>query len=118
MSIDSIGFIGLGAMGFPMATNLVSAGFNIRIHTRSRTAENAKELKGSISCSSPSDVSKESELLLVCVSDDDAVENVLFGANGAFMSLKKGNIVIDLSSQVVVLVLWLVCRLWFANNFY
>ena len=41
----SLGFVGLGALGLPMAINLHRAGFPLRVHTRSRTAETNPELE-------------------------------------------------------------------------
>ena len=49
----SLGFVGLGALGLPMAINLHRAGFRLKVHTRSRTAETSPELKGAARCSSP-----------------------------------------------------------------
>ncbi len=93
-----LGFIGLGAIGLPIAANLIAGGFKLRVHTRSRYAETHKKLKGAKSFSSPKEVSKGCDVLLLCVSDDKAVETVLFGENGADKSLEEGNIVIDLST--------------------
>ena len=44
----SLGFVGLGALGLPMAINLHRAGFRLRVHTRSRSAETSPELEGAI----------------------------------------------------------------------
>ena len=93
-----LGFVGLGAIGLPIASNLIGAGFSLQVHTRSRTAETSKSLKGAKACSSPKEAAKECDVFLICVSDEDAVEAVLFGANGAEHSLNPGTIVIDLST--------------------
>ena len=53
----SLGFVGLGALGLPMAINLNRAGFPLRVHTRSRTAETSSELEGAVRCSSPAEAS-------------------------------------------------------------
>ena len=74
----SLGFVGLGALGLPMAINLQRAGFPLRVHTRSRTAETDPNLEGAARCSSPADASTGVDVLLLCVSDDAAVEQVLF----------------------------------------
>tara|TARA_Y100001968_G_scaffold328609_1_gene376132 strand:- start:9 stop:911 length:903 start_codon:yes stop_codon:yes gene_type:complete len=97
-SKTSIGFIGLGAIGLPIASNLIKAGFSMKVHTRSRKAEKNKELLGAKPSPNPKDSAKGSDYLLICVSDDKAVEKVLFGKNGANKGLKKGAIVIDLST--------------------
>ena len=94
----SLGFIGLGAIGLPIAANLLRAGFSLRVHTRSRIGEKNKTLKGAQPCSSPKMVAKGCDVLLVCVSDEDAVEAVLFGSDGAESTLMPGKTVIDLST--------------------
>ena len=94
----SLGFVGLGALGLPMAINLHRAGFRLRVHTRSRSAETSPELKGAIRCSSPADTSTGVDVLLLCVSDDAAVEKVLFGLDGAASQLSAGSVVLDCST--------------------
>ena len=94
----TIGFIGLGSMGLPIAANLIKGGFKLNVHTRSRKAENHPSLKGAGKCRSPKEISLKSKVLLICVSNDEAVEQVLFGPEGAYTGLKEGYIVIDLST--------------------
>ena len=94
----NLGFVGLGALGLPMAINLHRAGFPLRVHTRSRSAETSPELEGAIRCSSPADTSTGVDVLLLCVSDDAAVEEVLFGTNGAASQLSAGSVVLDCST--------------------
>ena len=94
----SLGFVGLGALGLPMAINLHRTGFPLRVHTRSRSAETSPELEGAIRCSSPADASTGVDVLLLCVSDDAAVEAVLFGPNGAASQLTAGSVVLDCST--------------------
>ena len=94
----SLGFVGLGALGLPMAINLKKAGFQLQVHTRSRRAETDQELKGATPCSSPADASRGVDVLLLCVSDDAAVEQVLFGPDGAASQLSAGSVVLDCST--------------------
>ena len=94
----NLGFIGLGAIGRPMAANLCQAGFRLNVHTRSRNAETAAELQGARSCASPADAAKAVDILLICVSDDRAVETVLFGTDGAASTLRPGSVVVDCST--------------------
>ena len=93
-----LGFVGLGALGLPMAVNLHRAGFRLRVHTRSRRAENSLELEGAARCSCPADASTGVDVLLLCVSDDAAVDDVLFGPNGAASQLNAGSVVLDCST--------------------
>ena len=95
----SLGFVGLGALGLPMAINLHRAGFKLRVHSRSRTAETSPELEGAVRCSSPADASTGVDVLLLCVSDDAAVEDVLFDPNGAASQLSADSVVLDCSTN-------------------
>lgn len=97
-SMACVGFVGLGALGLPMAANLCRAGYKLRVHTRSRTAEGDPSLVRAITCSTPQEAAEECDALMVCVSDDAAVEDVLFGQTGASNKLKPGSIVIDFST--------------------
>ena len=99
-SKTTLGFIGLGSIGLPIAANLVKAGFSVKVHTRSREAEKSKDLLGAKRCETPKHASQGSQVLLICVSDHYAVEEVLFGPVGAQNSLTKGSIVIDLSTII------------------
>jgi 3-hydroxyisobutyrate dehydrogenase-like beta-hydroxyacid dehydrogenase len=100
----SLGFVGLGALGLPMAINLHRAGFPLRVHTRSRSAENDPSLHqgdpaaATLCCASPADAVQGCQALMLCVSDDAAVEAVLWGENGAGPALVEGSLVIDCST--------------------
>ena len=93
-----IGVVGLGAIGLPMAVNLHRSGFALQVHTRSRTAERSPELDGAMACENPASAAQNVDVLLICVSDDTAVEEVLFGADGAAASLGEGCVVLDCST--------------------
>ena len=93
-----LGFVGLGALGLPMAINLHRAGVRLQVHTRSRRSETDPELKDAARCDSPAAASAGVDVLLVCVSDDAAVEAVLFGPNGAASQLTAGSVVLDCST--------------------
>ena len=94
----NLGFIGLGAIGRPMAANLCQAGFRLNVHTRSRSAETAPDLQGSRSCASPAEAADAVDVLLICVSDNQAVETVLFGSDGAASTLQPDSVVVDCST--------------------
>jgi 2-hydroxy-3-oxopropionate reductase len=91
-----IGFIGLGIMGRPMALNLKKAGHDLIVPERkSLTAEvrAAAEL-----ATDSKAVAAKAEVLILMVPDTPDVESVLFGPNGAADGLKRGTLVIDMSS--------------------
>ena len=93
-----LGVVGLGALGRPMAVNLVNAGFRTQLHNRSRVAEEGSDLAAAHRCASPAEAANDVDVLLVCVSDDAAVEAVLFGAGGASEGLRPGCVVLDCST--------------------
>ena len=90
--------VGLGAIGLPMAVNLRRAGYTLKVHTRSRTAEQHPDLHGSQACNSAEEASRDVDVLILCVSDDAAVNSVLFGCQGAAASLPPGSVVLDCST--------------------
>ncbi len=95
---SQLAFIGLGALGLPMAVNLQAAGYTLRVHTRSRSAESDPGLVGSSPADNPAAAARDCAALLLCVSDDAAVESVLWGEQGAGSALKPGSLVIDCST--------------------
>ncbi|HKV47679.1 MAG TPA: NAD(P)-dependent oxidoreductase [Candidatus Acidoferrales bacterium] len=93
----SIGFIGLGLMGKPMAQNLMKAGFPLTVWNR--TASKADDLVrgGAKLAASPREVADRSDVLITIVSDPPAVEEVLF-KDGALAALRKGSVLVDSST--------------------
>jgi 2-hydroxy-3-oxopropionate reductase len=96
-----VGFIGLGIMGAPMAQNLVNAGHELFVHTRSKVPESIAATSAK-ACASPADVARAAEIIFTMVPDTPDVELVLFGAQGvaAGLDAKGGGrkIVVDMSS--------------------
>jgi 2-hydroxy-3-oxopropionate reductase len=91
-----IGFIGLGIMGRPMALNLKNAGHELVVPERkSLTAEVRAAAEVVADASS---VASRAEVLILMVPDTPDVEAVLFGQHGAAEGLKRGSLVIDMSS--------------------
>ena len=93
-----LGMVGLGALGLPMAVNLNRAGFPLRVHTRSRKAERNPALLGSQGCATAAETACDIDILVLCVSDDAAVNSVLFGRSGAAETLAEGSLVVDCST--------------------
>ena len=56
--------VGLGALGLPMAINLQAAGYSLRVHTRSRSAEKDPGLAASRACATPAEAASSCEALL------------------------------------------------------
>src|SRR6266511_2397462 len=95
---DTIGFIGLGLMGRPMAKNLLKAGFPLVVHSRSQGSVDDLVAAGAARASSPADVSRRATRIITMLPDSPDVERVLDGPDGVFSALQRGAIVIDMSS--------------------
>lgn len=91
----NIGFIGLGKMGTPIASNLVQSGFNVKVHNRtSQKASALKELGASVAAT-PEDAAKDTDLLITMLSDDQAVREV---AEKAIPAMNPGSIHVSMST--------------------
>ena len=93
-----VGLIGLGLMGKPMGMNLLKAGFPLTVWNR--TASRADELisAGAKFAQSPRELAANSEFVISIVSDPGALEEVLWGQNGAMEGLQRGSIYVDSST--------------------
>lgn len=93
-----VGFIGLGLMGLPMAKNLVKAGFDVYVYNR--TVSKTQELieLGASRVDSPSEVAKNSQVVITMVTGPKDVEEVIFGKNGVVKGADREAIVIDMST--------------------
>lgn len=90
-----IGFIGLGIMGAPMALNLLNAGHELFVRTRSKVPESLSKAKA---CKTNADVARAADVIVLMLPDTPDVETVLFGKGGVATGLLKGKLVIDCSS--------------------
>jgi 2-hydroxy-3-oxopropionate reductase len=96
--METIGFIGLGLMGRPMAKNLLKAGHPLVVHSRSEGPVSELVAAGAERAASPADVARRAARIITMVPDSPDVELVLEGPNGVFSAIQKGTIVIDMSS--------------------
>ena len=100
--MKSIGFIGIGLMGFPMAKNLLKSGYNLKAYNKSQDkADRLKEFGAEISVSIK-DVVANSDIIITMLTDDNAVEKVM-GSDEFISNIKEGATVIDMSSVNPVL---------------
>ena len=91
----AVGFIGLGVMGFPMAGHL-SQHNRIAVFNRTKTKSEiwSTKHKGTI-CSSPADLARISDVIILCVCNDNDVRDIVTGHQGLLNNLKPGTIVVD-----------------------
>ncbi len=107
---QSIGFIGLGIMGQPMAMNLVKAGHKVAVFNRTRSKAEALEKAGARVATSPAEAAREADVVISIVSDSAAAEEVILGKDGALEGLRAGAIVIDSSTISPVVSRKLACH--------
>jgi 2-hydroxy-3-oxopropionate reductase len=96
--MDAVGFVGLGVMGRPMALNLLKAGYPLTVYNRTAERAAAVAEAGASVAVSPQAVAAASRIVFVNVSDDAAVEAVLFGPAGLVHGLAEGAIVVDMGT--------------------
>ena len=95
---ERIGFIGLGVMGRPMAGHLLSRGYPVTVHNRSRAAMQDLAAAGATPVGSPADVARASDVVITMLPDTPDVERVIAGEGGVLEGLRAGAVVIDMSS--------------------
>ncbi len=93
-----VGFIGLGRMGLPMAHNLLRAGFPLVVHNRSRGSVEAMASEGAVAASGPTEVVGSSDIVLTCLPDVPAVEQVFLGNEGLVAAVRPGQLLVDHST--------------------
>jgi len=94
----SIGYIGLGNMGQPMALRLLTQGFQLT--TWARNPDRTVDLvgRGARALNSAADVARASDIVFICVTDTNAVRNIVFGEGGLAEGGAAGKYVVDMSS--------------------
>ena len=95
---EQIGFIGLGIMGRGMVRNLLRAGFAVRVWNR--TAAKMAEFvpAGATTATSPADLARQCDIIIICVSDTPDVQAVILGEHGVLAGAPAGALVIDMST--------------------
>jgi 2-hydroxy-3-oxopropionate reductase len=95
---DTIGFIGLGLMGKPMALNLLKKGFAVVVHSRSRGPVDELVAAGGTAAGSPGEVARAASKIVTMLPDGPDVALVLEGANGIFSAMQRGTVILDSST--------------------
>lgn len=93
-----VGQIGLGLIGKPMAMNIAKAGYPLVVWNRTRAKAEELAKVGAQVAGSPREVAAGSDILLTVVSDPPALEEVLWGPDGALAALRRGTVYVDSST--------------------
>ena len=95
---QTIGFIGLGIMGRPMARNLLKAGYSLVVHSRSRGPVDEIVKAGATAAASPKDVAAQCDVLITMLPNSPDVEQVALGPGGIIEGARRGLIFADMST--------------------
>lgn len=97
---DTVGFIGLGIMGKPMARHLIEAGYTLVVHNRSREAvdEIVGEWDAVTAAETPREVAERAEIVVTMLPDSPDVRDVVFGEDGLLGAMGPGSLLVDMST--------------------
>lgn len=93
-----LGFIGIGLMGKPMTLRLLEAGYAVDVWNRSAAKLAPVLAKGARAAASPAEVARGADIVMMCVTDQQAAGEVLFGPDGVTLGGAPGKLLVDFSS--------------------
>jgi 3-hydroxyisobutyrate dehydrogenase-like beta-hydroxyacid dehydrogenase len=96
--IRKISYLGLGTMGSGMASNLLKAGYQLTVWDRTTAKCGPFARKGARVAKTPADTVLGADLVMYSLSDDGAVDKVVFGAEGILTAITAGQIAVDMST--------------------
>ncbi|QEA40096.1 NAD(P)-dependent oxidoreductase [Pistricoccus aurantiacus] len=99
MTLPRLGFIGIGLMGDPMTRRLLDAGFEVEVWNRSRRKTRGAEAAGAGVADSIKELVDKVDVLMLCLANTDAVEEVVFGDEGIVVNGRANQRLIDFSSS-------------------
>ena len=96
MNTDSLAFVGLGVMGFPMARHLAAAGHRVIVYNRTREkAEAWTAAHGGSAAATPREAAGGADIVFSCVGNDADVRSVVYGEDGIFAGMGSGTVFVD-----------------------
>lgn len=96
--MDKIGFLGLGAMGTPMATNIRNNGYPLAVYNRTASRASSLQALGATICATPRELAELSDMVVIMVTGPVDLLTVLEGPNGVAAGLSMGKVVINMST--------------------
>jgi 3-hydroxyisobutyrate dehydrogenase len=98
MNTTKIGWIGLGNMGIPMAQQLINADYPVMVYNRSKAKENALKEMGATIAITPAKLIEQTDVVIIMVSDDEAINQVFTAENGLLAANGTGKIIVNMST--------------------
>jgi 2-hydroxy-3-oxopropionate reductase len=95
---ERVGFVGLGIMGKPMATNLMDAGYKLTVHNRSPEKANELGEAGASVANSPKEVAENADIIITMLPDSPQVSEVVAGEEGVLEGITEGSLIVDMST--------------------
>lgn len=99
--IENIGFIGLGIMGVPMAGHLLNAGYTVYAYDVVPAQKEKLVAQGARGVASPREAAQHADVIITMLPESAIVEEVVLGGNGVLGAMKKGAILIDMSTTSI-----------------
>jgi 3-hydroxyisobutyrate dehydrogenase-like beta-hydroxyacid dehydrogenase len=96
--VSRVAFLGLGAMGLPMAGRLVDAGHDVRLWNRTPGRDDGLVARGVDRATTPADAARDAEVVITMLADPPALEQVVFGPSGVSETISSEAIFIDMST--------------------
>src|SRR5215468_7047746 len=97
--METVGVVGVGKIGLPIAENLIKSGYRVLGYRRSSLAEFEKV--GGVAARSPAEIGAQAEIVFSCLPSSQALDEVVEGDNGLMKSARPGQIIVELGSHPV-----------------
>jgi 3-hydroxyisobutyrate dehydrogenase len=97
--METVGFVGIGKIGLPIAENLIKSGFRVLGYRRSSLADFEKI--GGIPAKSPAEIGAQTDIVLCCLPSTAAMDEVVNGPQGLIQSARPGQIIVEFGSHPV-----------------
>ncbi|RWY55575.1 NAD(P)-dependent oxidoreductase [Mucilaginibacter gilvus] len=98
MNTTNIGWIGLGLMGTPMSQQLIKAGYLVTVYNRNSAKEQTLKEMGAATATNPADLIQKSDVIIIMVTDDKAINNIFNGEHGLLSANTTGRVIINMST--------------------
>lgn len=96
--MSTVGFIGLGQMGFPMSSNILKKGHQVKVYDINQAAVDKLTAQGAVGVASPAEAAQDSDFVITMLPNGALVANAVLGENGICSTLGKDAIIIDMST--------------------
>ncbi len=96
---STIGWIGTGVMGLPMAHHLMDAGYRLRVHNRTQTKAQSLLERGAIWCDTPASVCDQAAVVFTLLGYPSDVRSIYLGANGLLMQAAPATLLVDMTTS-------------------